>query len=102
MSTHSSEYAAIIIKMNQFSGDKCVMSVKFYSEFWTGSILSKTGNIGNSTVCFNANQLLFEILNYLPALSFNYGQSSHPQSPLLLFLFTLFFLFKYPIIKLLV
>lgn len=43
MSTHSSEYAAIIIKMNQFSGDKCVMSVIFYSEFWTGSILSKTG-----------------------------------------------------------
>lgn len=57
MSTHSSEYVAIIIKMNQFSGDKCVMSVKFYSEFWTGSILSKTGKIGNSTVCFNANQL---------------------------------------------
>lgn len=57
MSTHSSEYAAMIIKINQLSGDKCVMSVKFFSEFWTGSILSKTGTIGNSTVCFNANQL---------------------------------------------
>lgn len=70
MSTHSSEYAAIIIKMNQFSSDKRVMSVKFYSEFWTGSILSKTGKIGNSTVCFNANQLLFEILKLFARFKF--------------------------------
>lgn len=57
MSTHSSKYAAIIIKMNEFSSNKCVMSVKYYSEFWTGSILSNTGKIGNSTVSFDAKQL---------------------------------------------
>lgn len=57
MSTHSSKYAAIIIKMKQFSSNKCVMSVKYNSEFWTGSILSNTGKMRNSTVCFEANQL---------------------------------------------
>lgn len=38
MSTHGSRYA-VIIDMKQSSRDKCAISVKVSSEFWTSSIV---------------------------------------------------------------
>ena len=57
MSTHSSRYAAII-NMKQSSRDKCAISVKVSSEFWTSSIVSNTGKfVRKSTACFDVNRM---------------------------------------------